>query len=333
EAAVDGTETTPAGTKGSFKVTITLDDNTTTVVVTGSIAAKAYEAQVPVTYSVATGDSANIVIFTFSESIGENGTIDFINTDGVTASISEDGIKLTISFAPGAETVQTVKIPLSIAGEVVQVTFTLDNDAWIITDPANRFKEVNNLLSHLQKGEELVENDGVFSTSFNWGSSLGIGNEGVEISGSPGGYNYYTDGVYLRFQVKQGDAIKKFAEVFKTISDGNNKIGGMTLKTNSGDVNDMDGSLRELADWNGDGGGKVTNLPNPGGSNYVFYGLIQNNTVGTKTVGFNANDLRTIEMTLQPLDELMVGTYTITVQVLQQGKEEVLDTITYTFTK
>ncbi|MEO4054128.1 S-layer homology domain-containing protein, partial [Solibacillus sp. CAU 1738] len=44
EAAVDGTETTPAGTKGSFKVTITLDDNTTTVVVTGSIAAKAYEA-------------------------------------------------------------------------------------------------------------------------------------------------------------------------------------------------------------------------------------------------------------------------------------------------
>ncbi|MED4780366.1 hypothetical protein [Brevibacillus choshinensis] len=43
-AAIDGTEDTPEGTKGSFKATITLDDDTTTVVVTGAIAAKAYEA-------------------------------------------------------------------------------------------------------------------------------------------------------------------------------------------------------------------------------------------------------------------------------------------------
>ena len=169
-------------------------------------------------------------------------------------------------------------------------------------------------------------NNGV--ASFTWSSVNGIGSENGEISGS---YTYYTDGAYLRFQVKDANcAVVKFADVFQTSDDGNNANGGMTLQTNSGTINDMDGSNREKADWGVDGFDTyATNLPNDG-TDYVFYGLIQNTTVGTKTVGFEVAESRNIDMTLTPIDDLAVGTYTVIVEAMQQGNDEVKGTITYT---
>lgn len=181
--------------------------------------------------------------------------------------------------------------------------------------------------SYLTKSGELVEKDGVYSTSFAWGSKNGIGSKDVKKAGSPGEYNYYSDGAFLRFTVKHNDTQKKFNEVFITKDDGNNTLGGMTLQTNNGNVNDMDGSNRELADW-GDTS-KVSYKTNLPGENALFYGVIQNADVGTKTVGFIADENRTINMTLEPLTELAVGTYTVEVEVVQQTTEKVFDSISY----
>ena len=109
----------------------------------------------------------------------------------------------------------------------------------------------------------------------------------------------------------------------------------MTLQTDSGKVNDMEGSNRERADW----GVKDinynqyhTNLPN-NDKKYVFYGVIQNINVGTKTIGFGINESRKITMKLKPKSDLEQGTYTVTVELVQQGNEgKSLGTIDYTFT-
>ena len=111
----------------------------------------------------------------------------------------------------------------------------------------------------------------------------------------------------------------------------------MTLQTDNGTVNDMDGSMRELADWKAEmNNAKRTNLTNDANSKYVFYGLIQNKDEGTKTVGFNAKDSRTVNMTLTPKAGLEAGTYTVTVQAMQQnvnGNDKECGTpIAFTFT-
>lgn len=175
----------------------------------------------------------------------------------------------------------------------------------------------------ITKNGELVDG----KASFAWNSVNGIGSEDETVSGS---YKYYSNGAYLRFQVKDTtNQVVKFADVFKTINDGNNTIGGMTLQTNEGNINDMDGSFRERADWGVPGlDSYKTRLPNTG--NYVFYGLIQNSEY-TKTVGFEAGDSRTIKMTLDPRDDLAEGIYTVIVETLQQGSEDVKATFTYTF--
>lgn len=182
--------------------------------------------------------------------------------------------------------------------------------------------------SYINKGNELTESEGVYSTSFTWGSTNGIGSEEAVTRGD---YSYHDDGAYLRFQVKNAAGeVVKFADVFQTIDDRNNANGGMTLQTNSGNINDMDGSNREKADWGVAGfEGYATNLSNSG--NNVFYGLIQDATIGTKTVGFASDTERTIVMTLMPKADLAPGTYTVTVEVLQQGGERFGEAIEYTF--
>ena len=187
-------------------------------------------------------------------------------------------------------------------------------------------------MSTITKGADLVKaEDGSLSTSFTWDSETGAGSKGERKSGS---YKYYDNGVYLRFQVKKDEKVEKFAEVFNTSENHTDSKCGMTLQTNdNGTVNDMEGSDREKADWGvEDKKSFSTKLPNDG-KNYVFYGVIQKKDYGTKTVGFNPGDSRKINMILRPKAELAAGTYTVTVELVQQGNEGIsLGTIDYTFT-
>ena len=191
--------------------------------------------------------------------------------------------------------------------------------------------------STLIKGDELSWDNNVLKTSFTWSSETGIGSENAsELSST--GYTYYSDGAYLRFQIKDSNEdVLKFTDVFGPSDEDNDTKGAMTLQTikegvTDPPVNDMDGSNREKADWTADGGSQSkTNLPNPDGSNYIFYGLIQNKTDRTKTVGFNPGDERTVNMTLTPKSDLESGTYILTVEALQQGKDEAQSEIVYTF--
>ena len=202
-------------------------------------------------------------------------------------------------------------------------------------------------MSTIAKGSDLVKaEDGSLSTSFTWASETGAGSKGAKELGA---YNYYDNGVYLRFQIKDDKGLKKFNEVFATASgkaEDHEKKGyaecGMTLKTGEGKINDMEGSNREKADWGAldEAGYKQyhTKLPNDG-KNYVFYGVVQGKnvsstgkTVATKTVGFNPGDSRTISMVLRPKADLSPGIYTITVELVQQGNEgKSLGTIDYNF--
>ena len=190
-------------------------------------------------------------------------------------------------------------------------------------------------LGVLEKNKELENTNGTLSTSFQWKSNLDIGSLNAVESGN---YKYYDDGAYLRFKVEKDNLSKKFVDVFNTVNDIKHPIEnncGMTLQTDSGKVNDMEGSNRERADW----GVKDinynqyhTNLPN-NDKKYVFYGVIQNINVGTKTIGFGINESRKITMKLKPKSDLEQGTYTVTVELVQQGNEgKSLGTIDYTFT-
>ena len=200
----------------------------------------------------------------------------------------------------------------------------------------------------IHENEKLTNNKGTLSASFNVNSPGGIGSKAPEKRGD---YTYYDDGAYFRFQVKKADNEKAltFSDVFKSNSkkaeehdDDNYTNCGMTLQTNgmittNGVVNDMEGSEREKADWYGTKYEKYnqykTNLHNSEALNYVFYGLIQNTKIGTKTVGYDSYESRTINMTLRPKAELAAGTYTVTVELVQQGNEGIsLGTIDYTFT-
>ncbi|MEE0248476.1 cell wall-binding repeat-containing protein [Peptacetobacter hiranonis] len=198
-------------------------------------------------------------------------------------------------------------------------------------------EETTKTMSTITKGGNLVTaEDGSLSTSFTWASETGAGSKGVKESGD---YKYYDNGVYLRFQVKEGSNVKKFNEVFATADgdatahkDGKYAKCGMTLQTEDGPINDMEGSNREKYDW---GVSEIeekfkTELPNAK-SNYIFYGVKQENSIA-KTVGFNPGDSRKINMVLRPKADLADGTYTVTVELVQQGNEgKSLGTIDYTF--
>ncbi|AFA49424.1 Ig-like domain-containing protein [Acetobacterium woodii] len=177
-------------------------------------------------------------------------------------------------------------------------------------------------ITQVIKTNELSKSGGAYATSFTWRSSKGVGKQNVTTSGS---YNYYEDGAYLRFQIGKVETdgsvtVMKFSDVLETGSAENDTVGGMTLQTGTGTVCDMDGSSRERADWGLSGyEGYKTNLPNDG--NYLFYGLIQNATVGTKTVGFASGDERSVNLTLTPKTGLVAGSYRLIIETVHQGFE------------
>ena len=220
----------------------------------------------------------------------------------------------------------------------------------------------------ITKGDELVENNGKLSTSFIWSSSENIGTNLVENNGKTNGLSYYKDGSYLRLQVKKNNAVVAFKDVFKSVNDSstNNKHDadsdkcGLLLKTTTvkgtnvatPKYNDLDGSVREKADWTaagkyGEKDYKGTDLDNNENSKYIFYGVKQGGKDSaskpelkkSRTVGFAAGDVREIELVLNPLTDLANGKYTVTIESMKQkdcstnvSDEKLGNEITYTFT-
>ncbi len=187
-----------------------------------------------------------------------------------------------------------------------------------IETPDQKLTEVN----------ELVEAEGIYSSSFTWESTNGIGTKLVEKSGR---YNYFSDGAYLDITVKNESGTNL---AFNTLFDA------MTLQTDGGSVDEIQGTAgRQLADWNGVDTGFYTKLK-VAESKSVFYGVRQTGqttAVGmTRTVGFNAGDSRKIDLALTPKAELEAGTYTITIQPKQQvgvtSGVNLGNAITYTIT-
>lgn len=210
------------------------------------------------------------------------------------------------------------------------------------------------------KGDGKLSNDGkgTLKATFNWNSLNGVGTKVAEPDVN--GLNYYSDGAYLRLQVTKVDGddkgVKTFNDVFKTAKDDDNTPNkhksvcedcGLTLKTiidgneaHKPTEDDKEGSLIEKADWNAYSNYYSTKLDNSENDKYIFYGVRQNKDKGTRTVGFKAGDERKIELVLRPKLEANNGTYTVTIQLMQQMDSErnnksdkVLgDKITYTFT-
>ncbi len=228
-------------------------------------------------------------------------------------------------------------------GSLEKGTYLWMNDSWT---------KVNDGIT---MGDGLVENDGKLSTSFIWSSSENIGTESsVE---TINGLSYYKDGSYLRLQVKKDDKVVAFDKVFITANDHTDQSKcGVALKTTTikgtkvGEpkYNDLDGSVREKADWTAAKGYesidyKGTDLDNNENSKYIFYGVRQGGETTelkkSRTVGFAAGDVREIELVLNPLENLDNGTYTVTIQSMKQencstdeSDKKLGNEITYTFT-
>ena len=216
--------------------------------------------------------------------------------------------------------------------------------------------------SWVKKGTNIIENGGLtndngqLKASFIWSSSEDIGT-GTAIE-TENGLGYYKDGVYLRLQVKKDNNVVAFDKVFKSAKDDskgkhnvNSKECGLLLKTKkikgNQDIgekyNDLDGSIREKADWTaiggyGEKGYKGTDLDNNKEKKYIFYGVRQGkglinkedvNLYKSRTVGFKAGDVRKIELVLNPLTNLGAGEYTVTIQLMEQ-KDSSPTTITDT---
>ena len=238
-------------------------------------------------------------------------------------------------------------------GELAKGTYVWMNDSWLL--------EGTNII----KNGELTNNNGQLSTSFIWSSSENIGTKAIE---TENGLSYHKDGSYLRLQVKKENEVLPFDKVFKSATDNDNgkhdvnsKECGLLLKTkkikgnqNIGErYNDLDGSVRERADWTATGGYesidyKGTDLDNNKNSKYIFYGVRQGkglidsediNLYKSRTVGFAAGDIREIELVLNPLADLANGKYTVTIESMKQkdcstnaSDEKLGKEITYTFT-
>ena len=225
-------------------------------------------------------------------------------------------------------------------GELAKGTYVWMNDSWLL--------EGTNIIEN----GGLTNDNGQLKASFIWSSSKNIGTEKVEENEETNGLSYYKDGVYLRLQVKKDDQVLAFNKVFKSATDNsegkhdvNSKECGLLLKTTTvkgtnvatPKYNDLDGSKREKADWQGEEkNGKTpgTKLDDRVKEKYIFYGVRQDSAKGTRTVGFAAGDERKIELVLNPLlKKENDGTYTVTVELVQQSKEsKTLGTINYAFT-
>lgn len=228
-------------------------------------------------------------------------------------------------------------------GELAKGTYVWINDSWV--------KEGTNIIEN----GGLTNDNGQLKASFIWSSSENIGTEKVEENEETNGLSYYKDGVYLRLQVKKDDQVLAFNKVFKSATDNsegkhdvNSKECGLLLKTTTvkgtnvatPKYNDLDGSKREKADWQGEEkNGKTpgTKLDDRVKEKYIFYGVRQDSAKGTRTVGFADGDVREIELVLNPLSNLANGTYTVTIQLMQQNDSEadrvIGNPITYSFTK
>ena len=245
-------------------------------------------------------------------------------------SVSEDYLKDIEVNVIGEES-KEVYNKQTVNGKTVWSPYTLS--------PQNR--------NSITKLDENLNGDvnGTLSASFEWGSSEKIGTNKVDDNN---GLSYYSDGAYLRLQVKKDGDVKKFDEVFKT-GEEDHSVGdgcGLTLKTtiignnsHTPKEDDMDGSLREQADWtNNLKAYHSTKLDNSDTNKYVFYGVRQNKEKGTRTVGFNEGDIRTIDMKLRPKSGLEKGIYTVTIQSMEQvdsnqntATDKTGNTITYAF--
>ena len=264
----------------------------------------------------------------------------------------------TLTIKDGASMTMAADRTLEVLGTVVGDVKGTDGTSKLIIGKDGLYKNLGEGTylwmngSWVKEGTNIIKNGELtldeskkeLSTSFTWSSSKKIGSDN-EVSSN--GYNYYTNGVYLRFQVKSNDVAKKFNEIFSTkdgVKHEQDHTCGMTLQTNDRDVNDMEGSNREKADWGDLIGGTEeektkyfnqysTKLKNDD-KNYIFYGVVQGKKIsGTKTIGFEAGDSRNINMVLRPKADLADGTYTVTVELVQQGNEsKSLGTIDYTFT-
>ena len=247
-------------------------------------------------------------------------------------SISEDYLKDIEVNVIGEESTEVYN-KQTVNGKTVWSPYTLS--------PQNR--------NSITKLDENLNGDvkGTLSASFEWGSSEKIGSDQKKVDDN-NGLSYYSDGAYLRLQVKKDGDIKKFDEVFKT-GEKDHSVGdgcGLTLKTtiignnsHTPKEDDLDGSLIEQANWtNNLEAYHSTKLDNSTADKYIFYGVRQNKKLGTRTVGFNKGDMRTIEMKLRPKSGLEKGIYTVTIQSMEQvdsdqktSTDKTGNTITYTF--
>ena len=227
-------------------------------------------------------------------------------------------------------------------GNLTEGVYIWDNSSW------------TEIKDGITKCDKLVNNNGKLSASFIWSSSKDIGSSEID---QENGLTYYKDGTYLRLQVKKENEVLPFDKVFKSATDdekgkhdANSDECGVLLKTKTlrgtkvkeDKYNDLDGSDREKADWQGVE--KYINKENVNvygtkfdgrkEGKYIYYGVRQNLSKGIRTVGFKAGDVREIELVLNPLlDNENNGEYTVTVELIQQGKESTsLGTIDYTFT-
>lgn len=253
-----------------------------------------------------------------------------------------DGLKNSMLTVTGTLVNETEKYKeptiwiVNDQGTVVGVD-QLTTNTLIKDDQTQYYLEAVNaaLDTTIKKGTALQKDDtGVYSASFAWSSVNGFGT--LEYTGATqpeGRYNYYTDGAYLRFKVTNSDDnALTFGSVFED----------MTLVTNASDtdvgapVDSIKGTAgRQLEDWTGVQTAYYTKLERTKNDNYVFYGVKQTGKAeagATRTVGFEAGESRIIDMVLTPKSNLAAGTYTVMVELLQQGKSGVIGTITYQFT-
>ncbi len=243
------------------------------------------------------------------------------------------GTTITTLKADGATTVNNAGTIADVTGSAA-VTVTGDGEVKKSTN-TNVTVPTNGPANVIVNGlTDLTPADGVYSASFRWGSSNGIGTKLVE---TPDRYSYFNDGTFFEITVKKaGGENLVFNDVFQDfalVSDGGNKD---SLKgTDSG---------RQFEDWNGTNAVAGTNFATKlktDDSNAVFYGVRQTGKTTaegmTRTTGFKANTARKVDVEMTPLAGLAAGTYTVTFQAKQQTGATTSDNLnavqTYTFTK
>ena len=274
----------------------------------------------------ATVDTLNINTAGFVTLGGSSKLDNVIVTKAKSVNI-ESGTIITKLEVNSATTVNNAGTITELAGAGV-VTLTGIGDVTKATNPEVTVPKVTPAKQSLLNLKDLVESAGVYSTSFDWSSTTGVGTKLVE---KPDRYNYFNNGAYLDITVKGATGGNV---AFETLFDD------MTLVTDGGNVDSIKGTDgRQAEDWAGTDGEWKTKLK-ADESKAVFYGVRQTGTgttVGdTRTVGFNAGESRKIDLTLTPKANIAPGTYTVTIQPKQQtgvtSGENLGQAITYEFT-